>query len=114
MSFRNEKINREIMRGLSQIVHDELPLEHYGLITLTEVDVGPGYESAKVFFTTLKNEKETEKMLNSKAVWFRKMLGKKIIMRRIPQLHFVHDERSSHFQRIEKLIQEENEKNLEK
>lgn len=111
MSHRYEQVGREILRGISQIVHEELPLDQYGLITITEVEVAPGYESAKIYFTTLKNAKPTEELLNKKAGWFGKMLRDKIVLRRMPKLHFHHDERVDRFDRIQKLIDEEEKKN---
>jgi|SRR5690606_9080041 len=114
MSHRPEQINRELLRGLSQIIHDELPLEHYGLITLTEVNVGPGYESARVYFTTLKkNDEITEDLLNKKAGWMRKMLEKKVMLRRIPQLIFTYDKRAERYEKIEQLLEEEEKKQAE-
>jgi ribosome-binding factor A len=111
MSHRYEQVGREILRGISQIVHEELPLDQYGLITITEVEVGPGYESAKIYFTTLKNAKPTEDILNKKSGWFGKKLRQKIVLRRMPQLQFVHDERIDRFERIQMLIDEEEKKN---
>lgn len=110
MSFRYEQVGREILRGLGQVIHDELPLDQYGLITITEVDVGPGYESAKVYFSCLKNKEATQENLNKKSGFLQKMLRKKIVLRRMPQLHFHYDERTDRFNRIEELIQEEEKK----
>lgn len=107
MNHRHEQVNRELLRGISQIIHDELPLDQYGLITITEVDVGPGYESAKVYFTTLKKSENTEELLNKRAGWFQKKLQKQVVLRRIPQLHFHYDNRSERYERIEELLKEQ-------
>lgn len=112
MSHRPQQIGKEIMRNLSQILHHELPIEHYGLITITDVVVDTGLETAKIFFTVLNAKANPEDRLNQRAPHFAKELQKKIRIRKLPKLLFRYDDSADRYNRVEELINEEEKKRI--
>lgn len=110
MSHRPQQVAREILKVLSFVIHEELPIEQFGLITITEVDVSPNLESAKVYFSVLNSTDDIEANLNRKSKWLGRLLQNKILLRKIPTLHFVLDESAERFNRIDDLIRKEEEK----
>lgn len=108
MSHRPLQIASLLHHAMSEIIRREVPLEQFGLITITEVKVTPGLDYAKIFFGTLhaKKAEEIETMLNTRSHYFIKLLKKKVLMRRIPEITFVYDPSGEKMDRIDRLIQE--------
>jgi ribosome-binding factor A len=92
---RGLRVADQIQRDLSEIITFELKDPRVGMITLTEVQVTPDYAHAKVYFTLLKDSPEevrqTLEGLSKAAGFLRNVLGKRLHIHTLPQLHFVHD-----------------------
>jgi ribosome-binding factor A len=92
---RGQRVADQIQRDLSEIIAFELKDPRIGMVTLSEVQLTPDYAHAKVYFTLLKDDpdtvKETLKGLNAAAGFMRNLLGKRLHIHTLPQLHFVHD-----------------------
>jgi ribosome-binding factor A len=92
---RGVRVADQIQRDLAQIIAYELKDPRVGMITISEVQLTPDYAHAKVFFTMLKDDKESVKNtvdgLSAAAGYIRNVLGKRLHIHTLPQLHFVHD-----------------------
>jgi ribosome-binding factor A len=80
-----------------------------GFITLTRVSVTPDLQLARVYYTTLGDEKaqrETAKALKRAAPFLRRQVGARIRLRRVPELTFFYDESIAHADRIEQILQD--------
>lgn len=93
---RSERVNDQIQRDLSEIIAREVkdPRLAFGLVTLTAVEVTPDYAHAKVFFTTLADKGNIDDVLyglNKSAPFMRALLGKRLKIHTIPELHFHYD-----------------------
>ena len=80
-----------------------------GFITLTRVQVSPDLQLARVFYTSLgdaKQRKETEKALDRATPFFRRQIGSRLRLRRVPEIEFRFDESIAHQNRIEQILQE--------
>lgn len=91
------------------MIRTRLESSQLGMITIQEVRVVRDFSHAKVYFTTLGgqlSEKETEKALKEAAPMLRYELGRRVKMRTIPQLHFVHDESIERGATLSSLIEE--------
>jgi ribosome-binding factor A len=92
---RGVRVADQIQKDLSELIAFELKDPRVGMITLSEVQLTPDYAHAKVFFTTLKDDKESIKNtlagLTAAAGYLRNQLGKRLHIHTLPQLHFVHD-----------------------
>jgi ribosome-binding factor A len=82
------------------------------MITITEVQITPDYAHAKVFFTMLKDDKETIKNtvdgLGAASGFIRNQLGKRLHIHTLPALHFVHDTSTARGMEMSALIDQAN------
>jgi ribosome-binding factor A len=62
-----------------------------GRATITEVEVTGDLAHAKIYFATLEDPEEAGLGLNQAAGFLRGQLAKRMLLRTVPQLHFVHD-----------------------
>jgi ribosome-binding factor A len=92
---RGVRVADQIQRDLAEIIAYELKDPRVGMLTVSEVQLTPDYAHAKVFFTMLKDDKEsvrnTVEGLTKAAGFIRNLLGKRLHIHTLPQLHFVHD-----------------------
>ncbi len=98
-----EEIRQELSRALARHVHDP----GIGFITLTRVKVSPDLQVARVYYTTLGDEKarrETRRALERATPFLRRVIGAAIRLRRVPELHFHFDEEIERQDRIEKIL----------
>ena len=80
-----------------------------GFITLTRVQVTPDLQLARVFYTSMgddKAKKETAKGLSRAVPFLRRQIGSRIRLRRVPELEFRFDESVGHQDRIEQILKE--------
>jgi ribosome-binding factor A len=90
---RARRIGEQIKRELAELLRLEIKDPRVGFVTLTSVEVSPDLEHAKIFFTLLGSEEPeaTSRALNHAAGFLRTQLGRRIRLRAVPSLRFVHD-----------------------
>ena len=109
-SHRPDRVGEQIRDELSALltrgsVHDP----GVGFITLTRVKVSPDLQVARVFYTSLGDEKarkETAKALTRATPFLRRQIGARIRLRRVPELSFFYDRSIAHTDRIEQILQD--------
>ena len=97
-----EVISELLARGA---VHDP----GIGFITLTRVEVSSDLQMARVFYTSLGDQKartETAKALNRATPFFRRALGDRMRLRRVPEVVFRFDEAIGHQDRVEQILRD--------
>jgi ribosome-binding factor A len=80
-----------------------------GFITLTRVQVSPDLQVARVFYTTLgdaKARQETARALDRATPFFRRQIGGRLRLRRVPEFEFRFDESVAHQDRIEQILRD--------
>lgn len=90
---------------LARAVHDP----GIGFVTLTHVDVTPDLQHARVFYTSLgqpAERRQTARALDRAAPFLRRQIGRRLRLRRVPDLHFVYDEGVEAQDRVEHLLRE--------
>jgi ribosome-binding factor A len=101
-----DQIRQEISELLSRgAVHDP----GIGFITLTRVTVSADLQVARVFYTSMgdpKARRETEKALQRATPFFRRHVGSRLHLRRVPELEFRFDESIGHQDRIEQVLRD--------
>jgi ribosome-binding factor A len=101
-----EQIRDELSALLSRgAVHDP----GIGFITLTRVVVSPDLQQARVFYTSLgddKARKETSKALGRATPYMRRQIGARLRLRRVPELEFRFDQSIEHQDRVERIIRD--------
>ncbi|HEX2188696.1 MAG TPA: 30S ribosome-binding factor RbfA [Longimicrobiaceae bacterium] len=106
---RTDRINEQLRQEVSLLVRDEVRDPRVGLVTITAVETSPELDHAKVYVTVLGDDGEKEdalKGLRSAAPFIRGQLGRRLHMRRIPELHFQLDRVLQEASRIESLLRE--------
>ena len=107
---RPDRVGDQIRQELSELlsrgqVHDP----GIGFITLTRVTVTSDLQIARVFYTSLgdeKSRKETARALERATPFMRRQIGQRLRLRRAPELEFRFDESVEHQARIEQIIQD--------
>jgi ribosome-binding factor A len=100
-----DQLRMEITDLLAREVHDP----GIGFLTVTEVQVTPDLQHARVFYTILGDagaRRGTERALGRAAPFLRRRIGQRLRLKRIPELEFRYDESIARHDRIEQLLQE--------
>jgi ribosome-binding factor A len=107
---RPDRVGDQIRQELSELLsRGEVHDPGIGFITLTRVKVTADLQLARVFYTTMgdeKGRKETAKALQRATPFFRRQVGGRLQLRRVPELEFRFDESVAHQDRIEQIIRE--------
>lgn len=93
-SQRLLRIEREIVRELSELVHEQLKDPRVGFVTILAAEVSPDLRSARVYASPMGDERasrDTMKGLQSAAGFLSAELGKRLNTRRTPSITFVRD-----------------------
>jgi ribosome-binding factor A len=80
-----------------------------GFITLTRVKVSPDLQIARIYYTSLGDDKarrETARALERATAFFRRHVGTRLQLRRVPELEFRFDESVGHQDRIEQILRD--------
>lgn len=112
--IRVGRVGEQIKKELSQIIQSELKDPRIGFITVTGVDVTNDFSQAKVYLSVLGTDEQREETLKALARgsgFIRSELGKRIRMRKIPELIFKFDASIDYGSKIESLLHKINEEN---
>ncbi len=101
---RNDRVSEQIQRELADLLMFEVKDPRVKMITLTAVEVAGDMAHAKVFYTAAKPSKGMQAGLEAAAGYLRSQLGKRMLLRTVPQLHFVYDESIDRGMKMDKLI----------
>jgi ribosome-binding factor A len=106
---RPARIGEEIRIELSMLLMREVKDPGVGFITLTEVTVTPDLQIARVYYTTIGDDKarqQTRRALERAKPFLRRQVGRRLQLRRVPELEFFFDESVERGDRIERIIQD--------
>lgn len=104
---RTDRLGAQMQRELAVLVREEIHDPRLGMVTIQEVRVARDLSYAKVYFTLLGNQldiAEATRHLNDAAGYLRHLLGQRIIVRVVPELHFKYDESVERGMRLSSLI----------
>lgn len=91
---RSARVGELIQQEISKILL-EIRDPHFGFVTVMGVKITDDLKNAKVFYSVLGNEEDKIKaknVLDRAAHFIRYSLGKRISLRFLPSLEFVHDD----------------------
>jgi ribosome-binding factor A len=100
-----DQIRAELADLLAREVHDP----GIGFLTITRVTLTPDLQQARVYYTTLGDDKarrESRRALHRAAPFLRRHIGKRLRLKRVPELEFFFDESIEQHDRIERILQE--------
>lgn len=89
---RSHRVAEQIRRELADLLQFEVKDPRVGRVTLTEVEVTGDLAHAKVYFVTQDDAPAATAALTKAAGFLRSQLSQRLLLRSVPQLHFVYDE----------------------
>jgi len=105
MSVKIERLNNTFMEKISEIIHNDIKDESIKFVTITEVRITNDLSFAKVYFTTMEDDKNKVKLaLNKASSFIRSELCDKVQIRKMPEINFVYDESIDYGKNIENII----------
>lgn len=107
--IRAARVGEQLKKELSQLLQRELKDPRIGFVTVTSVEMSRDLEHAKVFVSVMGDEEQKRQTLEAleKAKGFlRSEAGRRLGIRRTPEIVFKMDESIDHGQRISKLLEE--------
>ena len=112
MSVKIDRIASNMVKEISYILANEVKDNDIKFVTVTDVKLASDLSYAKVYVTVFDKEKtkDTLKALESAKGFIRKKLSERIDIRHTPELSFVFDESIEYGNKIEKIIEQINEK----
>jgi ribosome-binding factor A len=105
--IRNHRVAEQIKKELGSIIQREMKDPRIGFITVTGVEVTNDLSQAKIYISVMGSLEQKENSLHAleKAQGFlRSEIGKRILLRHVPELIFKIDESIEYGNRIESLI----------
>jgi ribosome-binding factor A len=101
---RSQRVAEQIRRELADLLQFEVKDPSASKVTLTEVEVTNDLAHAKIYFVTHEDATTAANALGKVAGFLRRQLSKRLLMRTVPQLHFVYDESLDRGMRLSQLI----------
>lgn len=109
MSNRKVRVGELVKREISDILHTRFQSSAV-LLTITEVDVSPDNKNAIVYYSVIETRDYTrlkaKQFFAKNTSMFRRELGKRIILKFLPALNFVFDEKNKAAAMVNELIDE--------
>jgi len=110
MNFkRADRVAGLIRADVSEIINKEVKDPRLHAVTITAVKVSDDLRNAKIYFVEMGKDEcspEIKAGLAQAAGFIRRELGKRLQLRSVPELLFVHDQSFGYGNRIEKLLAE--------
>jgi ribosome-binding factor A len=106
VTFRIERLNREFLRIMAEILTNRLKDENFRKVILTGVDCSRDLSHARVYYIVMDGLDAliAKKALEISSGKIRGFLGKEMRIRQIPQLHFIFDDSELKARELDALI----------
>lgn len=103
---RSERVAGQIRRDLAKLIQHEVKDPEVGFVSVSDVEVSRDLSHAKVYVTVFDPDKAKTSLaaLRRASAFLRSRLGKELRMRRVPELHFKHDDSVEQGSHIDQLI----------
>jgi ribosome-binding factor A len=105
---RTSRVGENVRDALAQVLRTDVKDVNIGWSSISEVEVSPDLQYARVYLTGLREEetKKTVEELRKVAGKIRHLLGKRIHLRYTPELDFRYDETAMRALRVETILRE--------
>ena len=106
MSIKIDRLNNMFVEEISKVIHQEIKDKDVKFVTVTDVKITNDLSFAKIYITTLDNNREKVlNALNKASGFIRTLLCDRVKIRKMPELHFVYDESIEYGKKIEDIIE---------
>lgn len=106
MSLRNERVRKELMREISDIIRREIR-GLLGVVSILDVEVSHDNSYAKVIYSVLGSDEQVEKskeIIEKSTSKIRYEIGKRIRLRLTPELRFIYSNGLEEASRVNELL----------
>ena len=106
MSLRNERVRKELMRDISEILRKEIG-GLAGVVSIVDVEVAHDSSFAKVIYSVLGSPEQietTKNIIEKSTPKIRYEVGKRIRLRLTPELRFVYTDSLEKGSKVSELI----------
>jgi ribosome-binding factor A len=103
---RSSRVAEQMRRELADLLQFEVKDPRIGMVTVTEVEVTGDMAHAKIFYSAKAGTLELQAGLEKSSGFLRSQLAKRMLLRTVPQLHFVYDQSADYGMKMTKLIDE--------
>ncbi len=109
MSLRNERVRKQLIREISDIIQRELQDPRIeGIVSITDVEVSHDNSFAKVFYSVFMptggDKDKTIEAITENAPKIRYEIGRRIRLRYTPELRFIPDDSIERGSKVTELI----------
>ena len=106
MSVKIDRLNNMFVEEISKIIHQEIKDKNVSFVTITDAKITNDLSFAKIYVTTLDNNREKVlNALNKASGFIRTLLCDRVKIRKMPEIHFVYDESIEYGKKIEDIIE---------
>ena len=105
---RSDRVASQIQREIAELLRTEVKDAELGMVTLSDVELSRDLAVAKLYVSFLGSRMPANqciKKLNTRVPELRHELGKRIRIRVLPELRFVHDDSIDRGMRMDSLLQ---------
>lgn len=88
---RSHRVAEQMQRELADLLQFELKDPRVSMVTITAVEVTGDMAHAKIFYSAAKASDSLQNGLEKSSGFLRSQLAKRMLLRTVPQLHFVYD-----------------------
>jgi ribosome-binding factor A len=106
-AHRNQRLNEQLRREITGILRSEIRDPRVALATVTEVAVTSDLWLARVYVRLTGEDAQRREALaglESAAPYVRRLLGRRLHVRRIPEIRFLEDETADQAGRIDEIL----------
>jgi ribosome-binding factor A len=103
---RSDRVAEQIQRELADLLQFEVKDPRVGMVTVTEVEVTGDMAHAKIYYSAKAGTAELQVGLEKTAGFLRGQLAKRMLLRTVPQLHFIYDASIDRGMKLSKMIDE--------
>lgn len=106
MSIKIDRLNNTFIERISEIIHNDIKDMNVKMVTITDARITNDLSFAKIYFTTLDNDRnKVLSALNKASGFIRNKLCEMVEIRKMPELTFVYDESIEYGKKIEGIIE---------
>ncbi|MFC1667171.1 30S ribosome-binding factor RbfA [Candidatus Omnitrophota bacterium] len=108
MGIRSEKVQVQLKKEISRILHGDLKDPRIGFVTVTRIDLTGDLRYAKVYFSVMGDEAKQESSaegIKSAVGYIRKLVGERLKLKYVPELSFKLDKSIEYSINLEKTFE---------
>ncbi|HEX5538359.1 MAG TPA: 30S ribosome-binding factor RbfA [Methylophilaceae bacterium] len=101
---RSHRVAEQIQRELADLLQFEVKDPRVSMVTITDVEVSGDMAHAKIYYSANEGTSQLQAGLEKSAGFLRTQLAKRMLLRTVPQLHFVYDASIDRGMKLSRLI----------